>query len=412
MEMTVKEKEMEKLPSIFKNRNFVLLFIATLFASPGYYMYLIGAEWLMLSLDDNRFYFGMLFIAASIPRLIFMTVGGVLADRVNKRTIIFVTDLVRASLGLLVLYFVWTGTVTVWHLITIAAIFGIADAFSHPATGSIVPTLIPKEQLQRGNSLVQMMGLVSPILGPALGGTLIATTGFIGVFAAAALFLIIASVLIAMIQIKQEETVEGVEKPSAWDDFKAGFHYVRNHQLMGSIFITALFINFFFVGPIVIGLPIIVKDIFAGSAGHLAFLEGSMGVGALIGTVTLIAITLKKYGKVLIGSLFVTGLLYLCIGLSPSIYLIGVILLGMGVLLQFVNIPIMTVIQKETDPKMLGRMASMLAFVSTGLIPVSYLVTSTLISIGVGIQLIVVVSGVVIMVIALYNVKNKVLLNI
>lgn len=411
MEMIGKEKEIEKRPSIFKNRNFVLLFFATLFASPGYYMYLIGAEWLMLSLDDNRFYFGMLFIAASIPRLLFMTVGGVLADRVNKRTIIFVTDLVRACLGLLVLYFVWSGTVTVWHLITIAAIFGMADAFSHPATGSIVPTLIPKEQLQRGNSLVQMMGLVSPILGPALGGTLIATTGFIGVFAAAALFLIIASVLIAMIQIKNE-AAEEVVKSSAWDDFKAGFHYVRNHQLMGSIFVTALFINFFFVGPIVIGLPIIVKDIFAGTAGHLAFLEGSMGVGALIGTITLVAITLKKYGKVLIGSLFFTGFLYLCIGLSPSIYFIGAILLGMGVLLQFVNIPIMTVIQKETDPKMLGRMASMLALVSTGLIPVSYLVTSTLISMGVGMQSIVVVSGVVIMVIALYNVRNKVLLNI
>src|SRR5699024_9531912 len=138
-----------------------------------------------------------------------------------------------------ILYFVWTDTVTVWHLITVAGLFGIADAFSHPATGSIVPTIISEEQLQRGNSLIQMMGLISPILGPALGGTLIATVGFIGVFSVAAILMIIASLLIMLIRLKEDLSEEMAKKDSAWDDFKSGFHYVRQHELVGSIFIMA-----------------------------------------------------------------------------------------------------------------------------------------------------------------------------
>src|SRR5699024_5445399 len=107
-----------------------------------------------------------------------------------------------------------------------------------------------------------------------------------------------------------------------------------------------------------------------------------------------------------------TGILYVTIGLASSIYLIGGILAIMGILLQFINIPIMTVLQKQTERKMLGRMSSMLMIVSTGLVPVSYLFTSIFISLDISIQVIVSISGLVIMAIALYNLKNKVLLKL
>lgn len=81
--MTIIVQENQALP-IFKNRNFLLLFISSLFSAPGYYVYLIGAEWLMLTLSENRFYFGMLFFAASVPRLLLLALGGIVADRFNN----------------------------------------------------------------------------------------------------------------------------------------------------------------------------------------------------------------------------------------------------------------------------------------------------------------------------------------
>src|SRR5690625_1630305 len=110
MKVGVFKKEQLKV-SLFKNRNFITLFIATLISSPGYYIYLIGAEWLMLTLHDNRFYFGMLFVAASIPRLLFLSVGGVVADRFSKSKILFFSDLTRALLIGAILILVFTETV-------------------------------------------------------------------------------------------------------------------------------------------------------------------------------------------------------------------------------------------------------------------------------------------------------------
>src|SRR5690606_30903915 len=134
-------------------------------------------EWLMLNITENRFYFGMLFFMAAIPRLILLMVGGIVADRLNKRTILFWSDFSRALLiGVLILLII-TNQIEVWHLLVLSGLFGISDAFSYPAMQSLIPTLLEKDQLQRGNSFIQMTAQISPILGPALGGTLIALLG-------------------------------------------------------------------------------------------------------------------------------------------------------------------------------------------------------------------------------------------
>ncbi|WBX80042.1 MFS transporter [Virgibacillus salarius] len=318
MDATVQQNQQEGLP-IFKNRNFILLFIGSLFSALGYYVYLIGAEWLMLSLDDNRFYFGMLFFAASVPRLLLLTVGGIVADRFNKRTILFISDFTRAILIFVLLLFLFMDAVTVWHLIVLAALFGISDAFSYPVINSLTPMILEKEQLQRGNSLIQMTTQISPILGPALGGTLIALLGFKGVFSVAFVMLLIASLTVLFMRLKQADATG--EKKTPLEDLKEGFSYARKNELIMSIVFTAFFLNFFFTGPFSIGMPIIVKDIFAGNAISLATVQTAMGIGALIGAIFLASIKLKKQGLTVIISLIVLGVIYTSIGMSSYLYL-------------------------------------------------------------------------------------------
>ncbi|MDY0396029.1 MFS transporter [Virgibacillus halophilus] len=125
----------------------------------------------------------------------------------NKRTILFISDFSRALLIGLLLLFLWTDTVTSIHLIVLAALFGISDAFSYPALNSMVPMLLPAEHLQRGNSIIQMTGQISPILGPALGGSLIAFIGFTGVFTTALVMLFISAVTVLLIRLQEEKEV-------------------------------------------------------------------------------------------------------------------------------------------------------------------------------------------------------------
>ncbi|MEN2767708.1 MFS transporter [Ornithinibacillus xuwenensis] len=404
MEAIVKQEEL-KVP-IFHNRNFVLLLISALFSSPGYFVYLIGAEWLMLSITDNRFYFGMLFFVAAIPRLIFLSIGGLIADRMNKRTILFWSDLSRAVLISILVLLIWTDSVAVWHLLVLAGLFGVSDAFSYPAMNALVPTLLEEKQLQRGNSLIQMTSQISPILGPALGGTLIALLGFKGVFSVSLVMLLIASFAVLFIRMKKEEDVQG-NKPTPWTELKEGLSYVRKNELVISIVVMALFINFFFSGPFSIGMPIIVKDIFGGNAVSLATIQTSMGVGALAGAILLAAIKLKKPGITLVVSIIGLGLLYIATGISANIVLTAGLVALMSILTQLINIPLITMLQQTTEKRMLGRMMSLFMTVSTGLIPISYIVTSSLIAIGVSIQTIIIISGIIVTLIAIYNLRNK-----
>jgi len=405
METSKQNQQEVKIP-VFKNRNYMLLFLSALFSSPGYFVYLIGAEWLMLSMSDNRFYFGMLFLAAAIPRLLLLTAGGIIADRFNKRTILFLSDLSRALLLLILVIILFTDSIAVWHLITLAALFGMSDAFSYPVINSLPPAILEEHQLQRGNSLIQMTNQISPILGPALGGTLIAVLGFTGVFTAACSMLFIASVLVLFIRLEKDSGEKPSEK-SFLNDFKEGFAYARKNELIVSIIFMALFLNFFFSGPFTIGMPIIVKDVFQGSAVSLATVQTSLGAGALIGAVVLAVIKLKKPGAAMIGGLIILGVLYTSTGFSANLFLTAGLVAIMAFVLQFINIPLITMLQKTTEKRMLGRMMSFLMTVSTGLIPLSYVVTSLLIAAGIKVQTIIIISGIIITFIALLNLKNK-----
>ncbi|WP_246521450.1 MFS transporter [Ornithinibacillus massiliensis] len=401
---TVAKQEELKIP-IFKNRNFVLLLISALFSSPGYFVYLIGAEWLMLNITDNRFYFGLLFFVAAIPRLILLVVGGLIADRVNKRTILFWSDFSRAVLIGILVILILTDSVAIWHLLVLSGLFGISDAFSYPAMNSLIPTLLKEDQLQRGNSFIQMTSQISPILGPALGGTLIALLGFAGVFSVAFGMLLVASIAVIFIRVKLEKQEEEKHTPLA--DLKEGFQYARKNELVISVVVMALFLNLFFSGPIAIGMPVIVKDVFAGSAVSLATIQTSMGIGALAGAIILASWKLKKPGKAVISSLISLGIVFSTVGLSANVWMMAGLVALMAVLTQIINIPIITMLQQSTDKKMLGRMMSMFMTVSTGLTPVSYIITSSLIALGVSIQWIIVVCGIIITLIAVYNIRNK-----
>lgn len=406
--ITEKQKGMEPV-SLFKNRNFIFLLISTVFSAPGYYICLIASEWMMLTISDNRFYFGLLFIAAAVPRLIFMLIGGIIADRFNKRTILFISDVTRAVLILCLIIFIKTDVVTVWHLIVLAGIFGVADAFSYPATSSLLPTILADEQLQQGNSLIQVSGLLSPIFGAAIGGTLIAISGFASAFMFSFIMLIIASVTILFVKLTVEKADE---KQTAWADLKAGFRYVRGNQLIVTIVMFALFINLLFTGPIAMGLPIIVKDVFQGDSINLATVESAMGIGSLIGVIVLVSVTIKKVGVTLVTSLIGLGITYMLVGFSTHLYVTVVLVLGMSFIVQFINIPLITTLQQTTEKKMLGRMMSFLMFASTGLVPISFLVTSLLITAGISIQIIMISSGLLLTLLALFNVRNKTILNL
>ncbi len=405
--VTVFDHVMPEKNNPFSNRNFLYLFIGALFSSPGYYVYLIGSEWLMLSITGNRFYFGMLFVSASIPRLIFMMYGGAAADRLNKRTILFLSDLSRAAMVSVLLVLVWFDAVAAWHLIILSVFFGISDAFSHPSMNSLVAEILPKELLQRGNGTLQMTQQLSPIIGPAAGGTLIVTIGFKGIFTAAAVMLVIAAWTVARITLMQEEASQE-SKQSIFHDIKTGFNYVKSNNLLLSVMSMAFLVNFFITGPLSMGIPLLVKDVYQANALGLTAMEMALGIGALGGALLMTVLkSVKRPGLLVLYGLLVQTALFTLLGVVPSLLFAIPLLFAIGMLMQVVNIPILTVVQSKTDARMLGRVMSLLMTVATGLVPVSYFVTSLIIGSGTGIGSIILYAGLAVCLIAILSFNLK-----
>jgi len=146
------------LLELLRVRDFRLLWIGQGIARLGDQFYFTALPWLVLQLTGDAFAMGMVLAVGSIPRTLFMLVGGAPTDRFSSRTVMLVSDILRLGLVSLLTGFVLTGSIELWMLYMFALSFGEVDAFFYPALNAMVPQLVHKEELQAGNALVQGTG--------------------------------------------------------------------------------------------------------------------------------------------------------------------------------------------------------------------------------------------------------------
>ncbi|MGR9048149.1 MFS transporter [Halobacillus faecis] len=327
------ETEPKEIPSIFRNRNFLLLWGAALLSSFGISFFLFSQSWYVVNVLGLEASLGILYIAVSIPRVLFMIISGTVADRFDKTKIMFLSDFIRGLLLIgLVVWFMFGG-ITLWTFVTFAFFFGILDAFFWAAESAVIPSIIHKDNLTRGNSIIQMTNQTSFILAPMLAGVIIAFGNYEIVFATTAIMLVVASGLIFCMRVpKVKEEADAQKK--FWDDFKEGLLYVKNSRVISLVVLTTIFMNLFLVGPLTMGLPLFVKTILEGTAMDFSFLEAGLAVGMLLGSIVVGVLNVKKNrGQIGILALVIAGMAFtglsfttelwmsiLCLGISGSPY--------------------------------------------------------------------------------------------
>ena len=264
------------IQKVFRNRNFSLLWAGQGVSLLGDQFEMIAAPWLVLSLTNDPLALGTVLALSSIPRAAFMLLGGAISDRFSSRTIMMVsikTKLTAAFMALLV----FTGGIQIWQLYAFALLFGLVGGFFNPAASSIVPHIVEKEDLQAGNALIQGTGQLTNFVGPALAGGLIAlfaagqagpaSTGMTGIAAAFALdsvtFLVSMLTLAAMNPAQPAEKNEG---ENVLDSIKNGIRFAMNDVLLRVMFVLIAAANLLFVGPLLVGIPVLAQLRLAGGA--------------------------------------------------------------------------------------------------------------------------------------------------
>jgi MFS family permease len=182
-----------------------------------------------------------------------------------------------------------------------------------------------------------------------------------------------------------------------------GIRVIRGSAFLTAEFVISVVVNMVFAGPVMVGLPLFVDEILSGDTLDYSYIEGSLSFGMVIGAVVMGIINLKrKRGNFAMLSLIGLSLAFLCFSQSGSVWQAMMLIFVLGMLMQGTNIPLIAAIQSMVERKMIGRVMSLLSISALGLTPVSFALTSVLLSLGVKVDTIMTASAVPMLLIALY----------
>ncbi|MEH7241514.1 MFS transporter [Bacillus thuringiensis] len=367
---------------LLKNTNFLFLWAATLFSSFALAFFTFSQTWYIAKTLNLEASLGVVFVALSVPRLIFMIIGGAVADKFPKKNIMFYSNIIRTILVATILTWFIVGDVTLYTFALFALFFGLADAFFWSADGSILPELVEKSRLTQANSLTQMTNQASVILGPVLGGILIKFTNYETIFSITILLLIVAAILVQKIQFTMPE-LKDTDK-GMFTSIKEGILYVKESPFLSTFLICSAFLNLFLIGPMQVGFPLFVKNVLHGDSLQFSYLEASVGGGMAIGAVIVGLRNInRRRGLFCIIMMLLSGVFFLAINFSTVLW--QALLAGMfyGITIAMAIVPLMAMIQSTVKEEMMGRVMSLLMLSSMGFIPLSYAFTSIALALGI-----------------------------
>jgi MFS family permease len=373
-------EEKNSLLNVLSIRDFRLLFAGVSTSLLGDQFALIATPWLVLQLTGDPLALGLVLALEGVPRALFMLFGGAITDRFSPRIIMLGSDIVRFGLATLMAVVVFGGIVQLWMLYAFSLGFGLVAGFAVPAGNSIVPMLVKEKDLQAGNSIIMGVGQLVGFVGPVVAGILIGnfSESFLGIGLAfgidAVTFAISALALGLMSGGGKFPSTNASDEESIWTAIVTGLKYVWDDRALRLIFLVIATVNFLFVGPVLVGVPVLADQRLAEGAVAFGLLMSGFAVGNLGGFLLAGALprpTGRAMRLFLIALLAVFGIAMGTVGFITLTWVDFGLMLLLGLGNGYITIILFTWIQTRTPKTMLGRIMSLLMLASAGLVPVS-----------------------------------------
>jgi len=362
----------------FRSRDFVLLWVGTQVSLLGDGIYFVAIAWEVYRLSNDPGALSLVGVAWTVPHVAALLVGGAVSDRFERRRVMLAANVVSGLTIGTIAVLVLAGRVELWHIWLLVAVYGASVAFFIPASSAILPEIIPKELLLEANSLQSFARpLTLRLLGPAVGGILVAGVGAAAALLADAGTFAFAAVTLFFVskRVRERPADEGATSllQEVWD----GFKFVRSQTWLWVSLLAAGLWLFLTVGPIEVLIPFLVKNRIGASAVGLGLVFAAGGAGAFV-----CSLGLALYGRTprrglafvyvtWAGSTFAVAALALCVHVWQAM-LASVVLFGLS---ASGGIVWRTLLQRRVPGDMLGRVSSLDWFASAGLVPVSFALT-------------------------------------
>ena len=357
--------------------DYALLTAGSLISLLGDGFFYVALAWKVYEISNVPTALSVVGLAWTLPLVLFVLLGGVFSDRYDRRWLMVGADLVRAAaIAVLGLLSVW-GILELWHVVALIAFVGLGDAFFNPASTAIVPDLLPDDQLPRANALMALLRpLMVRLIGPALGGFIVAGVGSGPAFLldAASFVASAAAVLAITARPRRAITDHGVRQ--TLHEVREGLAFVRATPWVWATLVSGMLSLLVFLGPQEVLLPFLVKNRLGLGPDALGSIFAVGGVGAILMAITVGQLGQPRrrvtgmYASWSIGVLLIAGF-----GLMTALWqamLLSALIAG---LFEFGQIIWTTLLQQLVPRELLGRVSSLDWLVSVGLVPVSFALT-------------------------------------
>jgi MFS family permease len=360
-------------------RRFGTFCFASLLSNFGTWAQQVAEPWLLLSLGASSFLIGLDSFAMAAPVWVLTLVGGMLADRKDRRHVIALCQSIQMMCPILLVVFLLTGTVQPWIMIVLSAIVGITDALSMPSFSSIVPSIVEHDQIPAALALNATQFNLSRVLGPMIAGLLMASVGAVGCFALnAASYLPFIWVALWILPRGKPSPTEGDEPES--QALSTGLRYAASTPDVRGALLTVLMTSML-CGPLIVFCPVLVKTVLHGDVGDFSLSLGAFGIGGVLGAIALLGVDAGRDRR-RISSWFAAGYgaLMALTAVNPWAWGLPALLALTGMAMTVSNTSANSLLQATAPPGVRGRTVSLYMLALRGGLSVGSLATGLTVS--------------------------------
>ncbi|HLW36227.1 MAG TPA: MFS transporter [Chthoniobacterales bacterium] len=352
---------------VLRNAAFRRYVIGSLISDTGSWMQVMAQGWVMAMLTTKAFWLGMANFAAGIPMLALTMVGGMAADRFDKRKILLITQFVQIGIACGIGFLILKGQIEIWQILLFAVLLGISNSFEMPTQSALVPELVGRDQIQNGISIDRSVFHGSRVIGPTIGGYLIKWLGLASAFFANALSFVALIIAILSLPPRSKGTVEEEEKRAS--GIVDGFRFVAK-DVPSLAMVTLIATQSLCIFPIItVMMPLYVRLVLHRGADGLGSLMGASAVGSLVGSIFLIGLPRNKRVPLMMVNALAISLVITALSFGPSFYVVMGLLIvnSLGLATNFGLCS--TIVQERAPDYLRGRVSAVFMLSFVGMMP-------------------------------------------
>jgi predicted MFS family arabinose efflux permease len=374
------------------------MWIGACTSSIGTWMQTLAQSWLVYNISGSAFYLGLDAFLGQIPIVLFSLIGGVFADRTDRRKLLLISQFIQMTCAFTLAALVAFGLRQIWPILCLSFIVGLAQSFGGPAYSALVPTLVDPEDLPNAIALNSIQFNLARVIGPVLGGIALTKLGAVWCFGLNGISYIAVVVTLLMINLRftPSKSTESVVQ-----SMKTGIAFIRQRDAMISLMVLAFSMTLV-AFPMLTFMPVFARDVLHGDADTLSALLSSSGLGAVAGALIVAAMGRKKnLGQAALIMLSLLGITMIGFALSRNLIVSCVFLFLSGASMIGVFAMVTSLVQLITVDAMRGRVMSVFNVAFRGGMPIGAIIIGAIIA-RTSAPPVIAVNGVLIVLLAIY----------